>query len=363
MGSAKPQDRKNPNRPLDRRIIFLSLSLGLLPALVSPALADGPRAGGDQGQQGRTASAIQGGSEHSGPQVSAQSHHGAPPSARPDGRHGGQNPGMSHEGRYRPSSRPGHHPGVRPGWSGNLGWGWGGYYPGWYGWYGWYGYPYYGPGVVVVPGGSQVHGARAGALDLDVSPERASVYLDGRFVGVCDDFDGFPDYLWIEPGTHDLAIYEPGFVTIARQITVEAGELIQVDDQMEPGDAVKPEDLASKSTVRREERLRRDRERLEENAVRPPSAEPSSDGRGALDLRGEPGRLQLGVVPEDASVYLDGRFLGTGEELARLHSGLLVDPGQHRLEIVRPGYRSVERSFEATAGAEVELEIELEAIN
>ena len=360
MGSAKPQDRRNPNRPLDRRIIFLSLTLGLLPALVSPAVAEEQHGGGRHGQQGQTSSAVQGGSDHSAPQVSAQSHRGAPPSARPEGRPGGHRPGSSHDGRYRPSSRPGHHPGVRPGWSGNLGWGWGGYYPGWYGWYG---YPYYGPEIVVVPGGSPVHGARAGALDLDVSPERASVYLDGRFVGVCDDFDGFPDYLWIEPGTHDLAIYEPGFVTIARQISVEAGELVQIDDRMEPGDAVKPEDLASKSTVRREERLRRDRERQEELVLRPRSAEPSAEDRDALDLRGEPGRLQLGIVPADASVYLDGRFLGTGEELARLHSGLLVDPGQHRLEVVRPGYRSVERSFEASAGAEVELEIELEAIN
>ena len=65
-------------------------------------------------------------------------------------------------------------------------------------------------------------------------------------------------------------------------------------------------------------------------------------------------------MPADASIYLDGRFLGTGEELARLHSSLLVDAGSHRLQVVRPGYESVEKEFVAVAGEVVELKLKLD---
>lgn len=73
------------------------------------------------------------------------------------------------------------------------GW-WGGFYWPWW----WYDDYYY------YPHPSYRHDWRAenyqsdsGALDFDVSPERAEIYVDGRFVGIADDYDGFPEYLWL----------------------------------------------------------------------------------------------------------------------------------------------------------------------
>ena len=48
-----------------------------------------------------------------------------------------------------------------------------------------------------------------------------------------------------------------------------------------------------------------------------------------LDTRAAPGRVRLNVVPADASVYLDGLLLGSGDEIARLHAGLVVEAGSH----------------------------------
>ena len=79
----------------------------------------------------------------------------------------------------------------------------------------------------------------------------------------------------------------------------------------------------------------------------------------ALDTRSEPGRLILRVAPSDASVYLDGKFLGTASELSRLHAGLLVDSGKHLLEVVRPGFEALEREFSVDPGEEQELSVDL----
>lgn len=255
--------------------------------------------------------------------------------------------------RSRQSGRHGYYLGWGPSWGTTWGGYWGGYWD-----------PYwYGPRV----GYTAVYprtGARYGALDTDVSPERAEVWLDGRKIGVADDFDGFPNYLWLEKGTYDVVFYRPGFQTIARQYSIYPGLVIDVEDRMEPGEAIHPLDLAPKSHERRDERLRRDLERRESAAGAASEWAPEARRERAdepwLDARAEPGRLRLEVSPGDASVYLDGRFVGTGDDLARLRAGLLIDSGRHTLEIVRPGYRSVEQEVEVESAEEAELRLELE---
>lgn len=288
-----------------------------------------------------------------------------------NGGHGGHNGGHSgHYGGFRGYSG---YRGYYGGYIGLGGYGWYGY-PG-YGYYGGYGYPgygYYGGGYTSV---YPAVGATHGALDFDVSPEGAQIYVDGNLVGIADDYDGYPNYLWLEKGTYDVVIFAPGFQTIARQYSIYGGMVIDVDDSMVPGQETLPQDLVSKSTVNREERLRRDRENEaqvrayeESQGGRYESAAPEREAGAQsapaapdrLDARGEPGSLKLEIEPDDASVYLDGRFLGTGRELARLRSGLIVDAGEHRIEVVRPGRQSEEQTFLVRAGEEVSLEIELD---
>jgi hypothetical protein len=321
--------------------------VALLTALALPmaAFADGSRSGGSRAGSGSSGS-YRGHGGHSG-------------------NHGGY---RGHSGGYRGYSSG--YRGYRGYYGGYSGFGWYGY-PGW-GYYGGYGgYGYYGsPGwgyTAVYP----VAGAAHGALDLDVQPESAQIYVDGDLVGTADDFDGFPDFLWLAKGTYDVVIFAPGFQTISRQYSIYGGLVIDVEDSMVPGQETLPQDLVSKQTVNRDERLRRDRENAEqarayeESPMRDSAAGERGEAAGddsadRLDARGEPGSLKLAIVPDDASVYLDGRFLGTGRELARLRAGLIVDPGEHRIEVVRPGRQSEEKSFSVRAGEEIRLEIELD---
>jgi hypothetical protein len=62
------------------------------------------------------------------------------------------------------------------------------------------------------------------------------------------------------------------------------------------------------------------------------------------------------VSPNDASVYLDGRFFGSAHQSGEIE----LAPGSHRVEIVRPGYRTVDRRVEIGAGRMETLSIVLE---
>ena len=76
---------------------------------------------------------------------------------------------------------------------------------------------------------------------MDVKPKKAEVYIDGRYVGRAREFDGYPDYLWLDAGTHQVEFYREGFGTVTREYTVHAGELIAVDFRMQPGESVAPQ--------------------------------------------------------------------------------------------------------------------------
>ena len=72
------------------------------------------------------------------------------------------------------------------------------------------------------------------------------------------------------------------------------------------------------------------------------------------------GFLSFSVEPRDAVVYLDGEFLAEGGELARLHGALAVAAGDHRVQVVRPGYRSMTRDVTVEADRTAALELRLE---
>jgi hypothetical protein len=268
------------------------------------------------------------------------------------------------------------------GWSPSWWWGWGGPWGfGWWGDWGPYTYYYDSPQYFgkVYPNDSY---GNYGALDLDVSPEKAEVYVNGQKVGICDDYDGFPTYLWLEAGVYDVVFYLPGYETIARQYVIRPGQVIDVDDDMVRGQAIRPEDLPAKTHEHRDERLRQNKE-VEDDAARgikphmpygdeawrdrvhpldrPADGDQQPTHHVAIeDARVAPARLKLTVEPGDASVYLDGRFVGTAAELEQLDNGLLIDAGAHRLEAVRPGRRPMTKEFTAEPGGESTLSMTLE---
>ena len=225
---------------------------------------------------------------------------------------------------------------------------------GWYGGFGSFG-PYYlspyafgqydpygwGPVGLAAP--------NAGALDINTKPKKASVYLDGELIGRTGAFDGFPRYLWLREGSYRLAIFMEGHVTLERNISVRPGVVIKIDDDLVPGQAVSPRPPAPPPPPVADRTAPAGESWRVENRGQPIEQ----------DQRTAPARLTVEVQPADAVVYLDGRLLGSGAQLANLHSPLIIDPGTHRLEVTRPGYASVVRAFEAAKGEDVSLRVEL----
>ncbi len=361
-------------------------------ALVIPRAASAAGHGGGRGggghSGGHSGSRSSGGSSHTG---------GSHTSGRGSvAFHGGGFRGGSHGGGFhRGGSRVGRGWGYYPwGW----GWGWWPYSSWWWG----------GPSVYVVAGDGDGDGygdgyddgyagvaARTGryaAVKTDISPEEAQVYLDGKYIGSADDFDGRPDFLYLGPGKYRLEFRLPNYATFATDLDVTSGQRVRLDQKLklEPGkstldqfppeskgtplgrvftkggpegpDEAAPAPPPHRRSMRRESR---DDGWSDRNAP-PPGERAVSEER--MDVRPEPlpraagnrARMRFKVTPEDAAVYVDDRYLGVSEDLGANPRGVVTDPGKHTITVTRPGYKSKTVDINVRIGAPVDVVVELE---
>jgi len=169
-------------------------------------------------------------------------------------------------------------------------------------------------------------------LETDILPSRAEVVVDGQPVGYAKDFNGRWDELELPAGRHLIAFRHDGYRTLEVELEAAPGAMYRLDDQLVRGEGTERRALGA----------------------RPPAEATAAAER--------PGRLSLRVQPPDAAVYLDGAYLGTGFELERLHGAIPLAAGAHRLEAVRPGFRSDSRSVTVDAGGTSALDIALEPL-
>ncbi len=235
------------------------------------------------------------------------------------GYRGGYYGGGYYGGYYRPYY-------SRPYYWGYGSYPWGGLYFDSY-WYG--GGPTYYGGSYVQPYGD------TGAVRIMVDKEKAKVYVDGYYAGVVDDFDGLFQRLYVSPGRHDITLKLDGYQTERFDVYVQEGGTVKIKHDMVRGTG---EQLNSEyarlqghegpdadyyAPPRSDDRYAT---RPDDRATRAPERR-SSDGQGTL---------RLDVRPDDASVYVDGTFSGSARDLSRVD----LPAGGHRVEIVRPGYRT-----------------------
>jgi len=236
------------------------------------------------------------------------------------------------------------YPGYGYWYGGGYPW-YGGYYPYW-----WWGGPYAAWGVWGYPGAYSVPVASSdityeipAAVTTEISPGKATLRLDGEDVGRAKDYRGTWNQLYVAPGSHVLELEAPGYQTLRFTLDAQGGRTYHIAHQLQKGDGVDPRSAE----------------------LPPPAAAGESAAANALPSeRGagvRTGRLRLEVLPEDAAVYLDGEFLGSGREIAKLHGALPVAAGEHTVDLVRPGYERKSFPIEVPAGESQPFRLELTA--
>jgi hypothetical protein len=239
-------------------------------------------------------------------------------------------------------------------------------------------------------------------VKTDVSPDTTRVFLDGQFIGMTSDFNG-PDYLYLRKGSYSLEFRLDGFETKTVNVAARPGGQMKIEDKLKkiPGapqygsyDNPEPEGgvqrfwgkeqngPAHPVDVQQGMQGGGDQYQVQPQAYpngshrssqAPPLDEPPPSGGdgSAMTPPGQPAtvapdsvpkgrsRIVFHVQPADAAIYLNDKFVGTGEELSTLSRGLQVPPGQHSITVSRPGMKSEERTVVVGPGKSETVEISL----
>lgn len=82
--------------------------------------------------------------------------------------------------------------------------------------------------VAMIKGPTGVMPATWAILKIAVSPNRAAVFLDGRFVGHVSEFEGLGRSLQVVPGAHVVKIALPGYKTFETSVNPSANQKIEI---------------------------------------------------------------------------------------------------------------------------------------
>jgi hypothetical protein len=203
----------------------------------------------------------------------------------------------------------------------------------------------------------------------DFRPKDARLFLDERFIGRARYFNGKKGYLFLEPGRYRLECRMGGYAIEVFEIEARSSCRFDIRHRMEkssetgletkgdpPGKGIPtqrvfppvksgagPQPMGASGGP--------------DTALRPDiGAPPSRDVLGP-DRQGS---LRLRIRPPRASVFIDGGFLATGEELDLMVEPLAVATGPHRLEVQAPGFTTQALEIEIAVGEAREIDITLE---
>lgn len=237
-----------------------------------------------------------------------------------------------------------------------YGYGYGWPYYGWpYGYGPYYGWPYGGYAAaarpVYVQAGDGDKKDLPATVETKIKPRKAQVVVDGEAVGKANDFDGDWNILFLEPGRHVIEFSAPELMTFRTVIEARAGSHYRIQEQMKKGEGLDPRSSTEPAPEPRAEA------RPAASAPEPRPTRPSAPTDESAGMRN--GFLWLRVRPADAAVYLDGKFLGNADELSRLHGGIPVALGRHKVEVLMPGHETVSRTVTVEDDEPVELTIDL----
>jgi hypothetical protein len=213
------------------------------------------------------------------------------------------------------------------------------------------GYPYWGP-YGYYPRYPYAYGAYSDAagVRIQVEPRNAEVFVDGRYAGVVDDFDGLLQRLRVPPGGHEITIYLEGFRTITERRYLSPRGTYRIQDKMvrlAPGETSGPRPLPEPSTGQERQLAEPGGEQPAVagtvppvRPLSPPAAEAPQPlapaGEGQVPTASAFGRLTIRVQPADAQVSIDGEVWHGAPGQDRLTVNLPA--GTHRVEVRKEGF-------------------------
>lgn len=177
-------------------------------------------------------------------------------------------------------------------------------------------------------------------------PKEAEVYANGYFVGNVDDFDGWSQRLYLQPGEYEITVFLEGHQPRTEMMLLRPAETYRLRAALEP---LQPGEAPA--------------ERPSPSAARGASAPDGRDfyqrapARPGAARQGDLGTLSIRVQPEGAVVFIDGERWEWPSGESQL--AVEVPAGRRQVEIRREGHRTYTTTVDVRPGEVRNLNVSL----
>jgi hypothetical protein len=142
----------------------------------------------------------------------------------------------------------------------------------------------------------------------------SGVWIDGQYVGYLKELKGNKKVLLL-PGEHSISVRQNGYQDFTQTVVLKPGEKLVIPVTMQKA------------------------------------------ASGALPAAWA--SVKIAVIPSRAAVFLDGRFVGHVGEFEGVGRSLLIAPGDHKIKIALPGYKTFETEINPLPKQKVEVKTQL----
>jgi len=125
-----------------------------------------------------------------------------------------------------------------------------------------------------------------GKLKLKVSPGRAGIFIDGKYIGPAANFKRSRTYK-LTVGEHEVTLVDPRYEELKTKVNIHAGETISLSEHLRE----LPEPIGPFGTIR------------------------------------------IQKFDKYAAVFLNGKFYGHADEVSNFAQGLLIKPGDYLVRV------------------------------
>lgn len=187
---------------------------------------------------------------------------------------------------------------------------------------------------------------------LHIQPDDAHVLLNGKFIGEAYEFSTLNSALKLSSLRNSIIVKKRGFVEEEIDLSeyqkskIVISMALKRDRYFQPETVKTPTPSAAPPVKKETEKYKVVKEKKVPEEI---SEAPKVSDFIVIELK---------VNPSESSIYLDGKFWGVSPKEGTI-TNFSLEKGKHKIEIVKPGYKTEKRIVNVKTGKKIKLTIKM----
>ena len=182
---------------------------------------------------------------------------------------------------------------------------------------------------------------------LKIDPDNAEILVNGRFIGEAYEFSTHEAALRLSSRDNEIVVKKKGY--IEEDIDLYEFDFIKTNSGRY---------ITINLALRKDKDLKVDKPEYTPKTVKEKEPPKEAELDESLIIKSKLVIVKLEVLPEESSIYINGKFWGIAPEKGQIEN-LRLKAGKYTIEVIKPGFKSYKKQVILTDQKSIKLSIKL----